>query len=219
MSRVQCIWLFCVLSVGLASCKVAKDQQPEGNAARNGAAVISAAVPPGDTPRYFFDPPGASTPRPQRHGWMLLKGKQLKERIDRVAGCGAARPQAKRVPCGYVESRAAPLDAPFDYAYLDVVVAKYRAPLPLPKAPFDVIHDLFPRWYKGGAWIRQALRGAINRYCPVAVKIDDIWIVVDRAVPQHGPYQDAIVYLSPYDYVGADVARCNAEHVADARSG
>ena len=212
MSRSFNNCLLAVLAAGLAGCQ---GPPQSDNGADNAVAMNSASPESGRAVRPFYAPPDASTPPPHRHGWMSIKGEELEQRIKPLLGCGSPQLHELRLRCDSGAFRhVVPLDRPFDHVSMQIIVGKYvGGPLPLPRGPFAVIHDLFPKWREGDAWLRHALRQANHRRCPVGIKIDDVWIIVEGVDPGPGPYEYATLYLSPYDFAGQDVAACNAEPV------
>lgn len=211
MSRPFNSFSLAILAAGLVSCQ--GSPQPDNRA--DEAVAINRAMPTsGGAVRYFWSPPDASTPPPHRHGWMSLKGEELYRRIDRLLGCDSARLHEIHLLCDSdTDRQVVPQDRPFDHVSMQIIVGRYEDPLPLPRGPFAVIQDLFPKWREGDAWLRHALRQANSRRCPEGIKVDDVWIIVEGVDPGPGPYQYATLYLSPYDFAGQDVATCNAEPV------
>ncbi|MFA5965284.1 MAG: hypothetical protein WC804_14810 [Sphingomonas sp.] len=154
------------------------------NLATAGAGDAIAAPAPSSSSPVVPEP--RDTP-PIRDGWMTLPPNEIEARVERLFRCGAST--SARKMCGLGRNEGAgievlpkgggsgSLELLRDWITIDPDDLEIR-PARLPRAPFLILHRLFPQWHRSDAWLTYALLHS-RHACGRQVRVGNALIFVE----------------------------------------
>lgn len=124
---------------------------------------------------------------PVREDWMTLPPNRLEAHVEGLFRCGASTPAWKM--CGLGRNEGAAIEVHpkgggsgsfellRDWITIDPDDLEIR-PARLPRAPFRIIHHLFPKWHRADAWLTYALLHS-RHACGRQVRVGNALIFVE----------------------------------------
>ena len=189
MSRPVVIAALLGLSMMVVGCM----GKPAPSGRNEGMPNITMAGPDNAMPASVPSPTSTEAPGPPdpvliRTGWMKLPAKVLEAHIDRLFRCAA--PKKPGEMCGLRAQEGAAIevlpkegghgsfDLLRDWITIDPDDLDARHPERLPRAPFRIVHHLFPHWRLADAWLTYALLHS-RRACGRQVHVGNALIFIE----------------------------------------